>query len=137
MLTKVSVEEVRRIADLAKAARHARDAMLSRVPERDIAEPPPARGEHNPTAALGFSPLTPDSPPFRDLCDAIGALEPEARAELFALMQIGRSDLAGGDWQRLLDESVLLDDKTITAALTENPDLHRHLAKGLFELKVL
>jgi hypothetical protein len=137
MLTKLMVEQAREIAELAKVARKARDKFLGNVPEKAIGEPPPARGEHNPTAALGYDPLPRDALPLRDLCNVVNSLEPAARAELFALMQIGQSDLALGDWQRLLDESAMLDDETITAALCENPDLQVNLIKGLYELKML
>jgi hypothetical protein len=131
------VDQARRIADLANVARKARDAFLGNVPEKAIGEPPPARGEHNPTAVLGYNPLPPEAPPLRDLCNAIGSLEPAARAELFAVMRIGQSDLAAGDWERLLSEADVLGDESIAAALTDDADLHDHLVKGLYELKAL
>ena len=135
MLTSLSLDQTRRIAEFANTVRKARDNFLGNVPEKAISEPPAARGEHNPTAALGYSPLPPDAPSLRDLRNAIDMLEPAARAELFAMMRIGQSDLAAGDWDRLIEEAELLGDQTIAAALIEDPDLHDHLIKGLYELE--
>jgi hypothetical protein len=135
MLQAMTAEEARRIAALAKVARDARDAFLGSVPEEDLGEEPPARGEHNPTAALGFSPLPPEAPPLRDLREAVDALSSAALAELLTLVRIGQTDLAAGDWDRVLADTLSLGDDTIATALLEDPDLHEHIVKGLYELK--
>jgi hypothetical protein len=135
MLKAITVQQARGIASLAKAARGALDAFLGNVPEADFGEPPVARGEHNPTAGLGFSALPPDAPALGDLRDAVNALSPAARAELFALVRIGQSDLAAGNWDGLLAETAILGDDAIGGALLDNPDLHDHIVKGLYELK--
>jgi hypothetical protein len=135
MLASLSVKQAQRIAELANAARKARDGLLGNVPEKTVGDPPAARGEHNPTATLGYSPLSPGAPSLRELQSAVDSLEPAARAELFAVLRIGQSDLAAGDWEGLLEEADLLGDKTIAAVLIEDPDLHDHLVKGLYELK--
>jgi hypothetical protein len=59
---------------------------------------------------------------------------PGARAELFVLMRMGQGDLAILDWDRGLSETALLGDDAVLAALTEDPDLHEHIAKALYEL---
>jgi hypothetical protein len=135
MLETLTSEEVRHIAALAKAARQARDAELANVPERDFGEPAAARGEHNPSAALGFEPLSPLSPPWRALSEAVEVLSAAARSELFTLLQIGRGDLALRDWDRGASQAEMMGDGAVVAALTEDPDLHDHLLKALYELK--
>ena len=45
MLQELSADQARQIADLAKAARAARDAILHNVPEQVLGVPRPARGE--------------------------------------------------------------------------------------------
>lgn len=134
MLQELTKERARQIADFAKAARDARDAILANIPEEALGEPRVARGAHNPIAGLGFDPLPPDASEIAALENAVSALAPLARSELFALMRIGQGDLAAGNWDRGLSEATTLGDETVAAALTENPDLHDHLAKGLFEL---
>ena len=64
MLKALNTDQVRFIALLAKAGRVARDELLGNIGEDQLefAELKPMRGEHNPTAALGFAPLAPDAP---------------------------------------------------------------------------
>jgi hypothetical protein len=59
---------------------------------------------------------------------------PAARTELFVLMRMGQGDLAILDWDRGLSETALLGDDAVLAALTEDADLHEHIAKALYEL---
>jgi hypothetical protein len=134
MLQELSADQARQIADLAKVARAARDVILDNVPEEDLGVPRPARGEHNPTGVLGFDPLPLDDPALIELRAAVCALMPGARAELFVLMRMGQGDLAILDWDRGLSETALLGDDAVLAALTEDPDLHDHIAKALYEL---
>lgn len=136
MLKDLNPEQARFIALLAGAARIKRDEQLGIVAERDLAEVKPARGEHNPTASLGLEPLADSSPQFRALRDAIAGLSPEARSELYALMRVGQGDLAVRKWYRGIGEAALLGDETIIASLIEDPDLHDHLAKGLYEARL-
>jgi hypothetical protein len=136
MLEALSVEQANFIALLAKAARMQRDKLLGNVAEGDLAEEKPARGEHNPTASLGFAPLSPEAPQIAALQDAIGALSREGRAELYALACIGRGDLAARQWPDGMDEATRLEDDTVTASLVEDPDLHDHLVKGLYVSKL-
>ena len=92
-----------------------------------------ARGEHNPTAALGFAPVPADSLQLRE---AIVGLTPEGRSELFALMRVGQGDLAVQEFHRGISEAATLGDETVTASLMEDADLHDHLMKGLYEAKL-
>jgi hypothetical protein len=127
-------EQARQIAALAKAVRKARDVLLDNVPDDDMGEPPAARGEHNPTAAFALDPLAPDDPAVVALQQALGALGPSARSELFVLMHMGQGDLGITDWDRGLTEAELLGDRTVTAAIMEDLDLHDHVTKGLYEV---
>jgi hypothetical protein len=51
-------------------------------------------------------------------------------------MRIGQGDLATRKWYRGLREAEMLGEETITAAIIEDPDLHDHLTKGLYEAKL-
>jgi len=133
MLTTLTRDQARFIALLAKAARTQRDLFLNNVAEADLDGTKPARGDHNPTAELGYTPLPADADQLDQLRSAIIGLAPEARAELYTLMRIGQGDLAAEKWHRGLSEAGLVGDATLTAALLEDADLHDHLEKGLFE----
>lgn len=134
MLQHLTPNQAHQIAALAETARKARDALLDNVPDEDLGEPPVARGEHNPAASLGFDPLPPDDPAMAALREAVGALSPEARSELFVLMRMGQGDFAILDWDRALSEAQLLGDETVASAIAEDTDLHHHIAKGLYEI---
>jgi hypothetical protein len=136
MLKNLNADQARFIAILAKTARAQRDSVLGNVAEEDLAELKPARGEHNPTAALGFEPLSPEAPQAAALGEAIAMLSETARRELYALMRIGQGHLAAKKWYRGLSEAEVLGDSTVTSALMENPDLHDHITKGLYEAKL-
>jgi hypothetical protein len=136
MLKDLNVDQARFIAILAKTARMQRDALVGHVPEDDLDGLTPGRGEHNPTAAIGFEPLAQDAPQIAALREAISTLSPAARFELYALMRIGQGDLAANKWHRGITEAQALGDETVTAALMEDIDLHDHLSKGLYEAKI-
>lgn len=136
MLTALNMEQARFVALLAKAARAQRDDLLGNVAEDDLAPLNAARGEHNPTALLGFEPLRPGASQTEALREAIATLSTQARSELYTLMRIGQGDLAAKKWHRGLSEANLLGDETITGAIVEDPDLHDHIMKGLYEAEV-
>ena len=133
MLKELNADEARFIAILAKAARVQRDELLGNVAEEDLGGVRPGRGEHNPTAALGFEPLSTDAPQISALRDAIATLSEAARCELYALMRIGQGDLGAKDLGRGTSEAHKLGDETIIAAMIEDADLHDHITKGLYE----
>ncbi len=136
MLRGINTDQIRAIRILAKAARTQRDQLLGNVAEEHLNDIKRSRGDHNPTAEFGFEPLLPDAPHMTALRDALDALSPEARCELFTLMRIGQGHLAAGKWHRGLVEADALGDGTITAALLEDADLHDHLAKAMYEAKL-
>ena len=136
MLKDLNVDQARFIALLADAARAQRDALLGRIGEQALAQPMPARGEHNPTAALGFEPLPPDNLQLAALREAITALSAFARREVYGLMRIGQGHLAANKWHRGLTEAETLGEDAVAAAIMEDADLHDHITKGLYEAKL-
>ena len=137
MLKDLHVDQARFIALLANTARMKRDALLGNVAEDDLDGPMPGRGEHNPTAELGVEPLPADaSKPAAALREAIGSLPGPARRELYALMRIGQGHFAAKQWQHGLSEAEMLGDNAITAAMIDDPDLHDHVGKGLYAVKL-
>jgi hypothetical protein len=136
MLKELNADQAQFVAILAKAARAQRDQLLGNVAEDDLGGVVPGRGEHNPTAALGFEPLSPEAPQTSALRDAIATLSPAARSELYALMRIGQGHLGARQWHRGLTEATRLGTDTVTAAIIEDPDLHDHITKGLYEAKL-
>lgn len=136
MLKDLNVDQARAVAIVARNARAQRDALLGNVAERDLGGLKPGRGEHNPTAALGFEPLPPEALQTVALRDAIATLSETARWELYTLMRIGQGHVAAKEWHRGLSEAELLGQNVVTAALSEDPDLHDHLTKGLYEIQL-
>jgi len=137
MLNDLHVDQARFIALLANTARAQRDALLGNVAEDDLDGPTPGRGERNPTAELGVEPLPADSSkPAAALREAISSLSVPARRELYALMRIGQGHLAAKKWHHGLSEAEMLGDNAIAAAIIDDPDLHDHVMKGLYEAKL-
>jgi hypothetical protein len=136
MLKDLNARQARFIALLAKTAREQRDSLLGHAAEDDLDGLMPGRGEHNPTAELGFEPLPPEASQTAALREAIATLSDTARRELYTLMRIGQGDLATKKWYRGLREAETLGEETITAAIIEDPDLHDHITKGLYEAKL-
>lgn len=136
MLKALNPDQAHFVALLAKTARTQRDLFLGNVREGDLAESKAARGEHNPTAALGFAPVPAEASQITALREAIAGLSPAERSELYTLMRIGQGDLGAKKWHRGIAEAELLGDDTVTASLVEDADLHDHLVKGLYEAKL-
>jgi hypothetical protein len=133
MLKDLNADQARFIALLARTARTQRDALLGNVAEEDLDGVTPGRGEHNPTAELGFEPLAAEDSQTAALREAIASLSAAARQELYALMRIGQGHVAAKKWHRGLSEAEALGQDAITAAIMDDADLHDHLAKGLYE----
>lgn len=136
MLKSLNTDQARFIATLARNARAQRDALLGNVAEKDLSDLSPARGEHNPTAALGLEPLPPEDAQAAALREAIATLSSAARSELYTLMRVGQGDLAANKWNRGIAEADMLGDETVIAALNEDTDLHEHIIKGLYEARL-
>jgi len=67
---------------------------------------------------------------------ASSAPAPAARAELYALIRIGQGHLAAATGHQGIVEAEMLGDETVTTTIAEDPDLHDHIAKGLYEAKL-
>jgi hypothetical protein len=136
MLNDNEAAEIRRIAQLAAAARDARDRALRNAAQLDLDEPAPARGEPHAAAQAGFEAVSPDEPAHRALYDAIMDLPAEMRWKLWAVMRTGSGDFARNNWERALSEAQRLPEFSFTSELADEPDLHTQLMKGLYELGV-
>jgi hypothetical protein len=134
MLYELEVLEVRRIADLALELRKVRDQLLENVPEKELGEPPPARGEHNPGAEVPVEESLQFRPEFIALRDAIAELPREIRQKLWAVREIGRGRFAARQFEQALAAAEALSDAEIAADLLGEPDLHEQCHKGLYAL---
>lgn len=133
-LHEIEVLEARRIAELAAAAREARDQALTPVPEAELGEPRPARGEHHPAGALSFGALPDDAPTRRALREAIEGLPPDIRRKLWVVMRTGCGDYARRDWDEALALTDTMSEESIVSDLADEVDLHDRLLKGLYEI---
>jgi hypothetical protein len=113
-----------------------RDEFLGNVPEDDLDGSAPGRGEHNPTAELGFESLPPEDLQTEALREAIATLSSGGRAELYALMRMGQGHLAAKTWHQGVVEAEALGDEAVVAEIAEDPDLHDHIIKALYEAKL-
>jgi len=134
MLHEIEILEVRRIAELAAAARDARDQALAPVPEAELGEPQPARGQHHPAGALSFGALPEDAPAHRALRQAIEDLPSDIWHKLWAVMRIGSSDYARDDWAKALAAADNVSEANVVDDLAEEVDLHDRLMKGLYKI---
>ena len=134
MLHEIEILEARRIAELAAAARDARDQALAAVPEAELGEPQAARGQHHPAGALGFGAMPPDMPAYQALRQAIEDMPTDIRRTIWAAMRIGCGDYARGDWDEAVAAAGNLSDATIVNDLADEIDLHDRLMKGLYEI---
>ncbi len=132
-LEDLEVRQAQFIAILAKAARRQRDELLGNVAEEDLGGVQPGRGEHNPTADLGYEPLPPDATQISALREAIASLSAEARCELYALMRIGQGHLGAKELRQGVSEASRLGDEAASNAMIEDADLHDHITKALYE----
>jgi hypothetical protein len=136
MLEHLNVDQARFIAILADSARAQQNAHLGHIREEELAEPKPVRGERDPTPNLAFEPLAASDLQLSALREAVAALSPSARRELYALMRIGQGHLAAKKWHGGLTEAEGLGDDTVTGAIVEDPNLHDHITKGLYEAEL-
>ncbi len=134
MLHELDVLEARQIADLAAEARRVRDRLLEKVPDEELGEPVPARGEHNPASTLALNGVLATEAEFVTLREAISALPRDIREILWVVAQVGRGDVAVLGWNEALAGASALSDDDIVAGMVAEPDLHEHLHKGLYEL---
>ena len=129
----VSVQ-VRALAEKAEAAREAGEVKLRGVRDAAFGEPRPARRQPEPGADVALDMLSEGEPHRRALVDALSALPPPARRELWALLLIGRGDYGLAEWDLAVTEAARLPDIDPRLFL-EQADLHDHLMKAVYELE--
>lgn len=134
MLHELEMVEARNVASLALDARKVRDRLLEKIPDADLGEPAPARGEHNLAEGIALEDALANEPEYVALRETIAALPREIRRKLLAVTRIVRGDAAILDWTDVLGEISLLPDDDVVAALLAEPDLHNLLSKGLYAL---
>jgi hypothetical protein len=134
MLESLTSQDVKRISELAKAARDARDEILRPVRQQDLGQPKPARGKHDPAAALGLDPVPFEHPTRKALREAIEALSIPARRELLALVWIAQGDYGAAQLPKAVADASITD--LSVDRFTSEADLHELLAKSLYELKL-
>lgn len=134
MLKTLSKRRVRKIAELAREARRARDELWRGVGDEVPGEPGQTRGERDRIGAGGFDVPGERNAAVRALRQAIDELRPEARGELFALMRIGQGEIAAGDFERGLTEAEGYGDQGLEEALADDIDLQTHLDRALYAI---
>lgn len=134
MLHELDVLETRNIADLAADARNVRNRLLEKIADRDLGEPSPARGEHNPGSGIVLDDALNAEPEYVALREALVALPREIREKILVVAQIGRGNGAILNWNSAREAASALSDDDIVATLLGEPDLHDLLHKGLYEL---
>jgi hypothetical protein len=135
MLHELDVMEAQRIADLALEARRVRDRLLQEVPETELGEVAPARGEHNPGGTLVLDEVLQGKPAFVALRDAIIGVPRDIREKVQVIMRVGRGEVAAADWDEAVLAASLLTDADIVASLLAEADLRECIHKGLYLLR--
>ncbi|MGQ9370509.1 DUF3775 domain-containing protein [Azospirillum sp. ST 5-10] len=137
MLNKISVDTVRRAADLASEAVADRERFLAGMRNIELTEQQKERGSRNPTDldALNVMP-TEASAALDELQRMLEGLSVEERTELRAVMLVGRGDYAGQEWDDALAEAGRPPDASGYSDIVEKINLHDYLMKGLYELKL-
>lgn len=137
MLSKLSVDDVRKVHDLSLDAVAVRDRLVNKVYQPDLGDQPQERGSRQPTDLDNLDVLDAiDSAEYRVLKEHIASLDPETRDELKALMLVGRGDHAAGDWDAALATARSVPGDGDADYLAEKASLPAYLMKGLYELKL-
>jgi len=134
MLEGLALVQVRALADKAQAVRGAAERLLHGVRDAEVGEPKPARRRPDQGPAIRLDLLAESDPHRRAFVESLSALPPLARRELWALVLIGRGDYGLGEWEQAMSEANRLSDIDASFFI-EQPDLHEHLMKGVYELE--
>ncbi|WP_029009883.1 DUF3775 domain-containing protein [Azospirillum halopraeferens] len=137
MLKKISVDTVRRAADLASDAAADRERYLAGMYNIELEEQRRERGSRNPTDLDALNIMSDGaSAALDELQSMLAGLSAEERTELRAVMLVGRGDYAGKEWDDALAEAGRPPDASDYRDIVEKVDLHAYLTKGLYELKL-
>ena len=77
---------------------------------------------------------TPENPTYQELTAAISSLSDLERAELLALMWLGRGDYSKDEWREALVQAREIHDEKETDYLVGTPLLADYLEEGLSQL---
>jgi hypothetical protein len=136
MLDQLSVEEVKRVADLAARALAVRDRLVNKLYDVDLGDQPRERGDRNPTDLDSLRILdSVGNADYAALKDHIASLSTEQRDELKTVMLIGRGDYAAERWDDAIAAARAVPDGDVEYVAEKAP-LHDYLMKGLYELKL-
>ncbi|MGD9616128.1 MAG: DUF3775 domain-containing protein [Alphaproteobacteria bacterium] len=136
MLHNDDAGAIRHIADLALAAREARDRAFLNAAKLELDEPEPPQGRPRPAHRLGLAALPNDEPAARALRDAIDGAPDDLKRKLWVVMRIGSGDYAADEWGQAIDDAALLSHSAFLSELADEAELHTRLMKGLYELRI-
>lgn len=136
MFSRIEVDQVRRIADLARQAADAHRRLVGGLRDIELGEQPDERGDRNPSDLDSLSLLgqTAERREFDALRDAIAELSPEQRQELKAATLIGRGEFAAGQWDEAMSAAAAIPASSDVDYVSERLNLHDELTKALFEM---
>lgn len=137
-LQRISLDTVKRAADLAYEAVADRQRFVAGMRNIDLGDQTLERGSRNPTDldALNVMPAE-ASEALGELRQLLSGLTPEERIELRAVMMVGRGDYSGKQWDEALMNAGSAPDATDYADIAEKIELHDFLMKGLFALDLM
>lgn len=137
-LQTLSLDTVKRAADLASEAMEDRQRYVAGMRNIDLGEQTAERGSRNPTDLDTLNVVPADaSAAIEELKHLLDGLTPEERIELRAVMMVGRGDYAGNQWDEALMNAGSAPDANSSADIAEKIDLHDFLMKGLYALDLM
>jgi hypothetical protein len=143
MLTHISVDDVRSFIRMSETAADRADRLTDRMYKADLfpsdeteQQAHPARREATELEDLSALGATTMAEPLERLERTLAHLSPEARRELHAVALIGRGDYAAREWDDALTAAESRQTEGEPRELAEDPEFGRHLAKGLYLLKL-
>ncbi len=137
-LQRISLDTVKRAADLASEAGEDRRRFVAGMRNIDLGEQVAERGSRNPTDLDTLNVVSTDaSAAIDELKRLLSGLTSEERIELRAVMLVGRGDYAGNQWDEALLNAGSAPDATSYDDIAEKIELHDFLMKGLFALNMM
>lgn len=139
MLDALSLDDARRIVDLARRAAAARDRLVGGMRNIELGDQFAERGSRNPTDldTLKVIDAAGGDAAFDALKETIQGLSPEARHEAKGLLLVGRGDFTREQWDEALDEAARTPASGDVDFLTDRGTLSQDLMKGLYTMGCL
>ncbi|WP_448189032.1 DUF3775 domain-containing protein [Azospirillum sp. sgz301742] len=137
-LQRISLDTVKRAADLASEAVEDRQRYVAGMRNIDLGEQVAERGSRNPTDLDTLNVVPAEaSAAIDELKTLLAGLTPEERIELRAVMLVGRGDYAANQWDEALMNAGSAPDASSPADIAEKIELHDFLMKGLYALDLM